>query len=263
MRIDLERMEYLLNDAIDILQEYEPPEGYYVAFSGGKDSIVILDIVRRAEVKHDIHFNITSVDPPELIAFIKEHYPEVERHRPELTMFQLIEKWCFLPTGNARFCCAVLKERGGHDRLVITGIRKSESHRRSKRSMFEISYTDKTKRIINIILDWTDKDVWNYIKYLKLPYPKLYDEGWKRIGCIGCPMTSTKERHRQFKRYPNHKLAYLNTIKKALAVKPSFHFGTDAETYFDWWLSNMSVRKYKGLKEQRDFLEECNDRSHA
>lgn len=250
--MDKERMAKLFDEAIATLQEYEPPEGYYVAFSGGKDSIVILDLVRRSGVKHDAHMNITSVDPPELIAFVKKHYPDVERHRPKLTMFQLIEKWAYLPTCKTRFCCSELKERGGHNRVVITGIRKAESSRRAKRTMFEISQTDKTKRMVHIIIDWKDNDVWDYIKSLKLPYPSLYDESWKRIGCIGCPMTSHKERQRQFKLYPNHKKAYIYAISKGLAKKPSDKFGTDAELYFEWWISNLSVSRFFGMREQEE-----------
>ena len=51
--------------AIDRLREFEPPEGYYVAFSGGKDSITVLDLVRRSGVKYDAHYSLTTVDPPE------------------------------------------------------------------------------------------------------------------------------------------------------------------------------------------------------
>jgi phosphoadenosine phosphosulfate reductase len=247
-----EHMARLFDEAIATLKEYEPPEGYYVAFSGGKDSIVLLDLVRRSGCKHDAHMNITSVDPPELTAFVKQHYPDVERHRPALTMFQLIEKRSYLPTCKKRFCCGVLKERGGHNRVVITGIRKAESNRRAKRTMFEISQTDKTKRMVHIIIDWKDKDVWEYIKMLKLPYPSLYDKGWKRIGCIGCPMTSYKERQRQFKLYPNHKKAYIYAISKGLSKKPSKMFGTDTELYFEWWISNESVARFFGKREQEE-----------
>ena len=204
----------------------------------------------RSGCKFDAHFSITSVDPPELIAYIKNYYPDVERHRPELTMFQLIEKKSFLPTARSRFCCSVLKERGGAGRIVVTGIRKAESYRRSKRNMFETSGTDKSKRLLNIIIDWKDKDVWDYIRTLNLPYCELYDQGFKRIGCIGCPMTSKKERQKQFARWPNHKKAYLYAIKKGLAKKPSKHFGNNAELYFEWWCSNMSVRGFKDYKSQ-------------
>ena len=249
-----ERLARLFDEAIDTLKQYEPPEGYYLAFSGGKDSIVCYDLLKRSGCKFDAHMNLTSVDPPELLAYVKEHYPGVERHRPELTMFQLIEKWCFLPTSKARFCCAVLKERGGSGRLAVTGIRKAESARRNKRTMFEISKTDKTKRMIHIILDWKDKDVWQYIRTLGLPYCCLYDEGFRRIGCIGCPMNSKRSAH--FTRWPNHKRAYIWAIRRALAQKPSKYFGTDAETYFDWWISDKSIRRFLGMKEQTDLFEE-------
>lgn len=242
----------LFDAAMDILHEYEPPDGYYLAFSGGKDSIVAYDLLKRSGCKYDAHFNKTSVDPPELLAYIREHYPDVEWHRPELTMFQLIEKWCFLPTSKSRYCCDVLKERGGAGRLVVTGIRKAESARRNKRTMFEVSKTDKTKRMIHIIIDWKDKDVWNYIRTLGLPYCRLYDEGFRRIGCIGCPMISARLRHQQFQRWPQHKIAYRNTIARALAIKPSQHFGNDPDLYLEWWLSNMSVRAFIGMKEQTE-----------
>jgi phosphoadenosine phosphosulfate reductase len=245
-------MARMFDEAMHVLREYEPPEGYYVAFSGGKDSQVILDLVQRSGVKYDAHMNITSVDPPELTAFVKAHYPDVARHRPKLTMYQLIEKNHMMPSAKARFCCAVLKEGSGGGRTVITGIRKKESHSRSKRNKFEISKTDKTKKMIHLIIDWSNTDVWRYIKTLNMPYCSLYDEGFSRIGCIGCPMASVKQRRRDFLRYPNHEKAYKNALRKLLSEKPSKIFGTDVDAFWDWWMSGLSIKRYFGKKEQME-----------
>lgn len=68
--------------AIRRIKLHEPPEGYYVAFSGGKDSCVILDLVKRAGVKFDAHINLTTVDPPEVIRFVRQQYPEVTMEKP-------------------------------------------------------------------------------------------------------------------------------------------------------------------------------------
>src|SRR5574343_1435258 len=84
--------------AIDRIRAFEPPEGYYVAFSGGKDSVVILDLVKRAGVKFDAHYNITGIDPPELFYFIRDNFPEVERHQPPITIWKLIVKKMMPPT---------------------------------------------------------------------------------------------------------------------------------------------------------------------
>ena len=73
-----ERLARLFDDAIDTLKQYEPPEGYYLAFSGGKDSIVCYDLMKRSGCKLDAHMNLTSVDPPELLAYVKEHYPDTD-----------------------------------------------------------------------------------------------------------------------------------------------------------------------------------------
>jgi phosphoadenosine phosphosulfate reductase len=103
----------LVENSIALIKKYEPPEGYYVAFSGGKDSIVCLDLVKKAGVKYDVHMNLTSVDPPELLKFIRKHYPECQMHKPKLSMFQLILKKQMPPTRLVRYCCKELKEGGG------------------------------------------------------------------------------------------------------------------------------------------------------
>ena len=63
--------------AIQRLKAFEPPEGYYVAFSGGKDSQTIYHLCKEAGVKFDAHYSHTTVDPPEVIYFMRQHYPDV------------------------------------------------------------------------------------------------------------------------------------------------------------------------------------------
>ena len=69
--------------AIKALKEFEPEEGYYVAFSGGKDSVVIQRLVEMAKVKHDTHYNVTTIDPPDIVYFIRKEYPNVIFDKPD------------------------------------------------------------------------------------------------------------------------------------------------------------------------------------
>lgn len=151
--------------ALKKLKTFEPRDGYYVAFSGGKDSVVIYDLVKRAGVKHDVHYNVTTLDPPELVQFIKREYPEVEFHRPEKSMWELIPKKLFPPTRQVRYCCEYLKERGGEDRFVITGVRAKESYSRANnRQQLESCNRTPGKMYFHPIFDWSEADVWEYIE---------------------------------------------------------------------------------------------------
>lgn len=124
--------------AIDRLQSFEPKEGYYLAFSGGKDSQCIYHLAKMAGVKFDAHYHITSVDPPELVRFIKTQYPDVALDYPRdadgnvITMWNLIPKQTIPPTRKARYCCDKLKESGGEGRLTVTGVRWAESPARKQ-----------------------------------------------------------------------------------------------------------------------------------
>lgn len=267
--------------SIERLQAFEPPEGYYLAFSGGKDSQCIYHLAKEAGVKFDAHYNKTTVDPPELVHFIKRQYPDVSIDSAGVTMWQLIEKKG-LPTRLKRWCCSQLKEHGGEGRICITGVRWAESTKRKARKPFEIvtekfadkklfddndedrrlfeNCTVKGKRVVNPIIDWNDADVWEFIKSRKLNYCELYDQGFDRLGCIGCPMADMNRIH-EFERYPKFKQAYLRSIarflpgyierKKLKGQEPQF---TTAEEMFDWWI--YGTAKGKQIEGQTDIWED-------
>jgi len=121
--------------AIKRLQTFEPPEGYYLAFSGGKDSVVIKALADMSGVKYDAHYTNTSVDPPELVQFVKT-FEDVSIDVPKdkdgnrITMWNLIPKKKMPPTRVVRYCCGKLKEIGGKGRFVVTGVRWAESSKR-------------------------------------------------------------------------------------------------------------------------------------
>ena len=109
--------------ALQRLRTFEPAEGYYLAFSGGKDSQCVYHLCKEAGVKFDAHYSLTTVDPPEVIYFMREHYPDVIVDRHDTTMWKLIVKKGMPPTRMVRYCCDELKEGGGRGRVMVTGVR--------------------------------------------------------------------------------------------------------------------------------------------
>jgi len=217
--------------AIERLKAFETSMGYYVAYSGGKDSDVVLDLIRRSGVKYDAHHSLTTADPPEVVWHVKKQR-DVEIHRPELTMWQLIKKHGCPPRQNMRYCCKTQKEVGGTGRLVVTGVRRAEGNNRSNRKMVESCYRDKTKRYLNVIVDWTTTDVWQYIRKRNISYCSLYDEGFKRLGCVLCPFVRDVEG--DIKRWPKLARAWERAIKAT--YKPKSSGFASADEYWQWWL---------------------------
>jgi phosphoadenosine phosphosulfate reductase len=198
-------METLIKEAIDFIRQHEPTEGYFVGFSGGKDSIVTLDLVRRAGVKHEAFYSMTLIDPPEVVKFIRDEYPEVKRLKPDMTFWQgcLKKK---MPLQRQRWCCTVLKHGTKSLAAVglksrILGLRAEESWKRARRGR-----TEQKKDHVEYkpIFDWSSADIWEYIRHEGLKYPTLYDEGFKRLGCVVCCMdTSKKMNAMKRERWPN------------------------------------------------------------
>lgn len=245
--------------AIELLQEFEPPEGYFLAFSGGKDSVVIKKLAEMAGVKFRAHYSVTTIDPPELTRYIKKHHPDVVRDIPKKSFFeQLIKKG--YPTRQQRWCCELLKENKGVGDLVLTGVRAAESSKRAKRKQVEICNRDPRKRYLHPIFDWTDEDVWEFINQHSLPYCELYDQGWHRVGCLFCPMNTKRKEHAE--RYPSVTRALVRAFEKRYeycverGLTSASRFSSGEEMFWYWVNEERSKKVSSHQPELRFFLEE-------
>lgn len=243
-----------VNKSIKIIQDLETEKEYNIGFSGGKDSVVILDLTKKSGVKYKAVHSNTTIDPPGTLKFIREEYTEVEIVHPDLSFYQLIIKKG-LPTRRRRFCCEYLKERYGIGKRNITGIRWDEGNKRKYYKPEDCDTRKWMKGAIHIrpILNWTEKEIWKYIRKNKLPYLKYYDPpyNFKRHGCIGCPMINPKKRMYEYRLFPRYAYAVLNAIKKHMINKPdnmiAQSFCDEYEAFY-WWLSYKSIRNYISLK---------------
>lgn len=275
--------------SIERLKVFEPPEGYYLAFSGGKDSVVCKALMKIAGVKYDAHYRVTSVDPPELVRFIRDKHPDVEREVPRddngkpITMWNLIPRKLMPPTRLVRYCCSELKEDGGDGRMTVTGVRWAESNNRKNnqgpvtmmgkssakaigdspdfrqskqggvilvndntesRRMIESCYK-RHKTTVNPIIEWTDDDVWTFIRAHGISYCELYDCGFKRLGCVGCPLATRRTRMKEFSTWPTIYQAYLKAFEKMLEARrakgkldETWRIGTEPQDIMNWWLES-------------------------
>lgn len=227
-----------VKEAVNILQKYEPPEGYYLAFSGGKDSLCCYYLCKIAGVKFDAHYNFTTVDPPELVAFVRT-FDDVIIDHPGIdkTMWALIVKHGIPPMRNIRYCCKELKENKAPGCIQILGVREEESSKRKGRKV--LNFSSPLGDVINIIYYWSEAEVWEFIGCNLIDYCSLYDEGYSRLGCVGCPMGRAQKMVKAFERYPLYKQAYLRTFEKMLeewAYREKERPWKTAQDVFDWWV---------------------------
>lgn len=282
-------MKEKIEHSIEVLKKGERlavslnPEGYYVAFSGGKDSQVMLELVKMAGVKYRAYYSVTTNDPPDNVYFIRKYYPEVVFVRPPKTYYQLIaEKG--LPTMQRRFCCDIMKEGLGIGRVVLTGVRAEESKKRAGysevavmsrrkehegRTEYDVEQMaenehqcikGKDKVMVRPILQWTEEEVWEFIRERGLPENPCY-KLVGRVGCMFCPYSSVGAIKLYEETYPRFRELIIKALEKNLKYRrmqgdTQLQLGS-AEEYYKWWKSKTSVKKWLAKEERKKRLKVC------
>ena len=249
------------------------PNGFAVCDSGGKDSGVIKQLAYLAGVPFEIVHNHTTADHPLTVRFVRA---ERDRWRALGVEYNITyptykgeptSMWKLIPIKGPplrvkRWCCDILKERSTQGRYVITGVRWAESSKRkNNRATFEIPKNSreriklnndndarrklmevclrKNQVVTNPIIDWSDSDVWEFHRRFSLPYNPLYDMGFSRVGCVGCPMADIK---RELEMFPEFKKMYLRAFQRCVEAKPLSRYGwRTGQDLYDWWVSGKGV----------------------
>lgn len=229
-----------------------------VSYSGGKDSDVILELVRMSGVKYRAIYKNTTIDPP----FTHQHCREngVEIHNPTISFLKLIEHSGF-PTRRCRFCCGKLKEYKIMD-MAVQGIRRNESTARAKRydpndPIICRIYGSK-KNHVNVILpilEWTDGDVAEFLTERGVKaHPLYYDEQGnfhpeRRLGCLGCPL-SPKDAIEDFKQYPKMLRAWVKAGQKWWDSHPNARSHSKFNNVYELLYHNLFCRSYEAFQKK-------------
>lgn len=275
--MDLERKAIeRLRCASDVsIKLYKQP--LVITYSGGKDSDVLLHLAAASGIPYEVLHSLTTADAPETVRHVYDTFRRLEERgvkctvdkhdAPDgtrVTMWTLIPRKLIPPTRLMRYYCTELKENGGKGRFISTGVRWAESSARKRRGVLEVLHHDpakklilsndndedrslfeschlKGKRVVNPIIDWSDTDIWAYASAEKIEMNPLYCEGFRRVGCVGCPMAGTAMRKMEFARYPKIKAAYIRAFERMLERRRERGLSCDWQTCVDvyhWWMED-------------------------
>ena len=247
-------LEKKVEQAVKLLQVCfkatgEPLE---IAYSGGKDSDVILELAKMSGIKYRAIYKNTTIDPPGTLKHVIENGVEVRR--PKESFFSLMKNRAY-PNRFRRFCCSVLKEYKILDNSVM-GIRKCESVKRAK------MYTEPTKcriygskknhvNVIYPILEWSDEDELEFIKERNIKLHPLYyrEDGsidlTKRLGCMCCPLAYYKKRLQDFKQYPGMVRAYIRYGNEYFRSHPESKLAKQYSDVYEYFVANAFFDNHK------------------
>lgn len=213
-----------VNKAVKFLNSYanmsREVDFFELAYSGGKDSDVLLFLARLSDLNFRVVHKVTTIDPPFTLRHVQWADDDPIILRPKVTFFELMRKKG-LPTMFRRFCCQYLKEYYTN-KYVLLGVRRAESVKRSLRFVEpeQCRVYRKGKREVQILpmLDFTDEDIATIVTHERLNvHPLYYDadgrfDVTRRLGCVGCPLQSDRGKG-DFLLYPKFlRLWYRNLV---------------------------------------------------
>lgn len=213
---------------LQAIQKSHPDDTIEVAYSGGKDSDVILQLAKEAGINYRAIYKNTTIDPRGTLQHVRDMGVEVLQ--PKQSFFKLVEQKG-MPNRYARFCCEKLKEYKVLD-VVVMGVRRAESAKRAENynEPTECRYYGSKKNHVEAIypiLEWSNDDVREFILDRELTLaPMYYDENGvlhieRRLGCIGCPLASRKNRLAELKQYPKFIKSYARALQRYFDTHPN------------------------------------------
>ena len=210
------------------------------------------------------------------------------RYPVEKTMWELIVEKKIPISRFYRYCCSVLKEASTPNRICAVGVREDESVKRKGREIFTkkgggwqgwklnharevfdeaeeydevydcvmVTLAKKNEDLIcNPIYKFTEQDIWRYIHDNELEVNPLYRMGYRRVGCIGCPLGGRKQMQKEFSHYPKYKQAYIMAFDRMLKARiasgksdldgrEGYHRWETGQDVFNWWINSAQSEIY-------------------